>query len=73
MKQSRWCRICVQSTFFFLHAALAAQTNIAPLTAHEWPKLLRRAQQGNAKAQIRVALAFSSGETVKQDFVEARR
>ena len=52
----------------------AAENNSSvPLTAREWPKLLRQAQHGDHKAQTRVAIAFMDGEVVKQDFAEAMK
>jgi len=68
----RWYGIAILFTCLFVPVS-AAQSNVAPQTADEWPKLLRKAQHGNHKAQILVALAFKNGEVVKQDFFEARK
>jgi TPR repeat protein len=73
VRHSRWCSITVVFTCLFVHAVSASESNVSPLTADEWPKLLRQAQHGNHKAQIRVAFAFQTGEVVKQDFSEARK
>src|SRR6266699_6355880 len=70
---SRCYCIAIVLTCVLVQTVAAAESNVAPVTADQWPKLLRQAQHGNPKAQIRVAFAFQKGEVVKQDSFEARR
>src|SRR5690349_2817960 len=51
----------------------ASQNQLEPLTAADLPKLMRRAERNDPRAQTRLGIAYQMGEFVNQDSVEAVR
>src|SRR5262245_57552932 len=68
---SRCCCIFVLFVTLPAIAGFVSDPSLSFSSGREWFKLLRRAQRGDHKAQLRLGVAYQKGEFVKQDLSQA--